>query len=148
MRVGVPVTVVAALIAGAACALPTANISIDTPKGPSKFRVEVAGDRASQEKGLMFRKSLAPDAGMLFDFHQPVMTSFWMKNTPLALDIIFIRPDGTISSIAANAVPYSDASIPSSEPIRAVLEIRGGRAAALGISPGDVIHARIFDNGR
>jgi uncharacterized membrane protein (UPF0127 family) len=148
MRIDATLTVVTTLIASAANALPTATISVDTPKGPAKFRVEIAADSASQERGLMFRKSLAPDAGMLFDFRQPVMTSFWMKNTPLSLDIIFIRPDGTISSVAANAVPYSEASIPSSEPIRAVLEIGGGRAATLGISPGEVVHARIFDNAR
>ena len=96
----------------------------------------------------MFRRKLAPDAGMLFDFHTDVMTSFWMKNTILPLDIIFVRADGTISSIAANAVPYSEASIPSTEPVRAVLEINAGRARALGIEPGDRVHAQIFRNAR
>jgi len=96
----------------------------------------------------MFRKTLAPDAGMLFDFHNDVMTAFWMKNTILPLDIIFVRADGTISSIAANAVPFSEASIPSSEPIRAVLEINAGRAKALGIEPGDKVHSEIFHNAR
>ncbi len=129
-------------------ALPTAVLSIDTPKGHADFKVEIAGDQASQEKGLMFRKKMAADAGMLFDFHQTVMTSFWMKNTILPLDIIFIRSDGTISSIAANAVPFSEASIPSSEPIRAVLEINAGRAKALGFEPGDQVHAAIFHNAR
>jgi uncharacterized membrane protein (UPF0127 family) len=134
--------------ASTASTLPVTTISIDGAKGPNRFRVEIAGDQASQEKGLMFRKSLAPDAGMLFDFHTDVMTSFWMKNTILPLDIIFVRSDGTISSIAANAVPFSEASIPSSEPIRAVLEINAGRAKALGIEPGDRIHAQIFHNAR
>ncbi len=72
----------------------------------------------------MFRKTMAANAGMLFDFHTTVMTTFWMKNTILPLDIIFVRSDGTISSIAGNAVPFSEAPIPSSEPIRAVLEIK------------------------
>ena len=108
----------------------------------------MASDDASQEKGLMYRKSLAADAGMLFDFHQEVMTTFWMKNTVLPLDIIFIRTDGTISSVAANAVPYSLAPIPSSEPIRAVLEINAGRARALGIGPGNTVHSAVFHNAR
>ena len=134
--------------AAAASALPTTTISVETPKGPTTFKVEVANDHASQEKGLMFRKTMAGNAGMLFDFHTTVMTTFWMKNTILPLDIIFIRADGTISSIAGNAVPYSEAPIPSSEPIRAVLEINGGRAKALGIEPGDKVHAAIFGNAR
>ena len=132
----------------AATALPVATITIDTPKGPHAFKVEVAGDHASQEKGLMFRKSMAADAGMLFDFHTTVMTSFWMKNTILPLDIIFIRTDGAISSVAANAVPFSEAPIPSSEPIQAVLELNAGRAKSLGIGPGTVVHAAIFHNAR
>lgn len=134
--------------AAGAAPLPLTTVSVDTAKGKATFKVEVAGDNASQEKGLMFRKKLAPDAGMLFDFHTNVMTSFWMKNTLLPLDIIFIRADGTISSIAGNAVPMSEAPIPSSEPIRAVLEINGGKARALGIMPGDKVHAAIFPGGR
>ena len=96
----------------------------------------------------MFRRSMAPDAGMLFDFHRPQMANFWMKNTILPLDLIFIRADGTISSVAADAVPFSEALIPSAEPVRAVLEINGGRAAALGIAPGERVHHRIFGDGR
>jgi uncharacterized membrane protein (UPF0127 family) len=134
--------------AAADAALPVATISVDTRGVQHKFKVEIAGDKASQEKGLMFRKKLAADAGMLFDFHQTVLTTFWMKNTILPLDIIFIRSDGTISSIAENAVPYSLAPIPSSEPVQAVLEINAGRAQALGIGPGDAVHSAIFHNGR
>jgi uncharacterized membrane protein (UPF0127 family) len=139
------------LIASEACAaaaLPVTTITVDGAKGSNPFKVEIAGDSASQEKGLMYRKTLAPNAGMLFDFHTTVMTSFWMKNTVLPLDIIFVRSDGTISSIAANAVPFSEAAIPSTEPIRAVLEINAGRARQLGIEPGDKVHAAIFHNGR
>ncbi len=96
----------------------------------------------------MFRKTMAADAGMLFDFHQDAMLTFWMKDTVLPLDIIFIRRDGTISSIAGNAVPFSESPIPSSEPVRAVLELNAGRAKALGIEPGDKVHGAIFDKGR
>ena len=138
----------AAGLAAAAQALPTTTLSIDTASGHPNFKVEVANDHASQEKGLMYRKTMAADAGMLFDFHKDQMVTFWMKNTVLPLDILFIRADGTISSIAGNAVPYSEAPIPSSEPIRAVLEINAGRARALGIEPGDKVKASIFAPGR
>lgn len=127
--------------------LPLARVVIDTQKGPVAFNVEVASDSASQEKGLMYRTQLSSDAGMLFDFRQPGEQVFWMKNTPLSLDLIFIRADGTVSTIAANAIPYSEDRIPSSEPVRAVLEINGGRAYDLGIQAGDRVHAAIFGNG-
>lgn len=139
------VAVTLAALLGANAALPVTNLSIDTAKGHPAFKVEVAGDHASQEQGLMFRKTMPANVGMLFDFHEPVLTSFWMKNTILPLDIIFIRPDGTVSSVAADAVPYSEASIPASEPVRAVLELNAGRAKALGIEPGDRVHTAIFD---
>ena len=127
--------------------LPTAKIAVETRRGPVTFSVEIAADDASREKGLMFRTVLAPNAGMLFDFQTPRFVNFWMKNTPLSLDILFIRSDGTVSTIADNTVPYSTDSIPSSEPVRAVLEINGGRSAALGIQPGAKVHAAIFGNG-
>jgi uncharacterized protein len=126
--------------------LPVTTIVIDTDHGPHSFRVEIAADPASQEKGLMYRKAMAPDAGMLFEFPRPAMEYFWMKNTILPLDIIFIRANGTISSIAPNAVPYSTTTIPSMEPVRAVLELNGGRAAQLGIEPDDVVHHAYFGN--
>jgi len=127
--------------------LPTARIVVDTVKGPAAFTVEMATDDAEREKGLMYRTELKPDAGMLFDFRRDGFRNFWMENTPLSLDIIFIRSDGIISTIASNTVPYSEDRIPSSEPVRAVLEINGGRAAALGIQPGGKVHAAIFGNG-
>jgi len=126
--------------------LPVTTIVIDTEHGPHTFHVEIAADPASQEKGLMFRKQMAPDDGMLFEFPRPAMEYFWMKNTILPLDIIFIRANGTISSIAPNAVPYSTTTIPSIEPVRAVLELNGGRAAQLGIEPDDVVHHAFFGN--
>ncbi len=134
--------------AGSAQSLPAQMITIDSDRGPVHFRVEIAGDHDSQERGLMYRKSMPPDAGMLFDFHGLVETSFWMKNTYIPLDIVFIRADGTISSIAPMATPLSETPIPSGEPVRAVLEINGGRAAQLGIEPGAKVHAAIFGNGR
>ena len=131
---------------GADAKLPATTVLIDSPHGPVRFVAELAADPASQEKGLMFRTKLAPDAGMLFDFHTPDFQAFWMKNTVIPLDMIFIRADGTISSIAANATPYSETPIPSHEPVRAVLEINGGRATELGIEPGERVHNAIFGN--
>jgi uncharacterized protein len=127
-----------------AATLPVETIRIETANGQKSFQVEVAADVASQQRGLMFRRELAPDAGMLFDFHQEARVTFWMKNTPLPLDMVFIRKDGTVASIEPNAVPFSTDSIPSPEPVRAVLEIRGGRAHDLGIEPGDKVRADIF----
>lgn len=116
--------------------LPVTEISIVTPTGPHRFRVEIAADDASRAHGLMFRKSLDPDAGMLFDYHHPQLVAFWMKNTPLPLDMLFIRADGTVSTIVSYTTPYSETPIPSMEPVRAVLELNGGRAGQLGIVPG------------
>ena len=126
--------------------LPVETIRIDTASGSKAFTVEVAADAASQQRGLMYRRDLPPDAGMLFDFHQNVLATFWMKDTPLPLDMVFIKSDGTVASIAQNAVPYSTHTIPSPEPVRAVLEINGGRAHDLGIRPGDKVRAPIFDD--
>ena len=140
-----------ALVLGPATAqpdkpLPVTTVVINTDHGPHVFRVELAADGASQERGLMYRKEMAPDAGMLFDFHKPQPVTFWMKNTILPLDMIFIRANGTISSIAPKAVPYSTTPISSIEPVRAVLELNGGRAAELGIEPDQVVHNVIFGN--
>jgi uncharacterized protein len=101
------------------------------------FTVEVAGGLISQAKGLMFRTELADTAGMIFPFGQPKRASFWMKNTVIPLDIIFVRPNGTIESIAENTVPYSTDPVESGEPVGAVLELRGGLTAELGIAAGD-----------
>ncbi len=117
-------------------------LTIRTAHGTRAFRVEVARSEAEQARGLMFRETLAPDAGMIFPFAPPRPASFWMKNTIIPLDMIFIRADGTIARVAANAVPYSLAPVDSGEPVAAVLEIAGGRAAALGIAAGDRVKWR------
>ena len=103
------------------------------------FTVEVARTPAQQERGLMYRRALGPDEGMLFPFDPPRPASFWMRNTLIPLDMIFIRPDGTIARIAANTVPMSEEQVGVNDPVTAVLEIRGGRAAELGITTADRI---------
>ena len=105
-----------------------------------KFTTEIARSSMEQAKGMMFRTEMADNTAMLFPFPEPKMASFWMKNTVIPLDIIFIRSDGSIESIAENAVPYSTTPVESGEPVTAVLELRGGLAAELGIGPGDKVH--------
>lgn len=102
------------------------------------FTVEMARTAAQQERGLMFRRALGASEGMLFPFDPPRPASFWMRNTLIPLDLIFIRPDGTIARIATG-IPRSEAQIAVDEPMTAVLEIPGGRAAELGIAAGDRI---------
>lgn len=114
-------------------------LSIRTSDTAHDFIVEVAESNAQQAQGLMFRTRLAPDKGMIFPFSQDRVAGFWMKNTVLSLDIIFVRRDGTIESIAANTTPYSLESVRSNEPVGAVLEIAAGRAAELGIQPGNTV---------
>ncbi|MGN6375139.1 MAG: DUF192 domain-containing protein [Sphingomonas sp.] len=120
----------------------TASVTIHTAAGVHSLTVDVARTAAQQERGLMYRTGLADDDGMLFVPYPPgggppQVASFWMKNTPSALDIIFIRPDHSIARIADNAIPYDETPISSGEPVSAVLELKGGRAATLGIAEGD-----------
>ncbi|UYN97658.1 MAG: DUF192 domain-containing protein [Enhydrobacter sp.] len=111
-----------------------------------KFDVELALTEAERQRGLMFRKRLGPYEGMLFDFHREAPVSFWMKNTLIPLDMIFIAADGTVRHVHANATPLSTDSIPSLFPVRGVLEINGGSAKLLGIKPGDKVRHEIFGN--
>ena len=104
-----------------------------------RFTVEVARTPEEQAMGLMYRNLLAPDRGMIFPFDSPRPASFWMRNTLIPLDMIFVRQDGSIANIAANTVPYSEEPVTSDGPVAAVLEIPGGRAAELGIKPGDTV---------
>jgi uncharacterized membrane protein (UPF0127 family) len=112
---------------------------IHSTTGDHRFTVEVAGSPEQQERGLMFRTSLAGDRGMIFPYDPPRDASFWMKNTLIPLDLVFIDANGRIARIAANAAPMSLDPIPSGVPVSGVLEIRGGRAAELGIKEGDSV---------
>ena len=127
---------------------PLQPLEIATSKGPAKFMVEFADTEKTREYGLMCRKVVAPDRGMLFDFKGPVdNVAFWMRNTLIPLDIVYIRPDGTVLSIARNVPPLNENPVPAGGRIRAVLELASGRAAQLGILPGDRIVHRIFPRG-
>ncbi|HWT51551.1 MAG TPA: DUF192 domain-containing protein [Caulobacter sp.] len=123
------------------------TVEIVSGRGRVRFQVEIAATRAEQAKGLMFRKSLAPDHGMLFVYKRPQPAAYWMKNTLIPLDIIFIQPDGKILSIARNARPHDETPLSSGGLVLGVLEIAGGRAAQLGVLPGDRVLHRIFPKG-
>lgn len=137
-----PATIVASTAAAAQrhpeSGLTVIPLSVVTDRGTQRFRAEVAATAAQQQKGLMFRTALGPDEAMIFPNDVPQVRSFWMKNTVIPLDIIFIGPDRRILNIVAGE-PYSLDSLPSAGPVINVLEIAGGRAAELGIKPGDVV---------
>jgi len=114
-------------------------LTIQTSTGKHQFTVEVARTAEQQAQGLMFRQSLAPDRGMIFPYDPPTDASFWMKNTLIPLDMVFVRPNGTVGRVAENTVPMSLDPVPSLEPVSAVLEIAGGRAAELRIKQGDKV---------
>lgn len=126
-------------------ALEKSSLTIETAAGAKlRFQVELARTPEEQARGLMFRKTLAADAGMLFIYATPQPAGFWMKNTYIPLDMLFIEPDGRIERVHANAEPLSTAPIEGPVKTKAVLEINGGTAARLGIRPGDhVIHPTI-----
>jgi uncharacterized membrane protein (UPF0127 family) len=115
------------------------TLVVDSGSTRHQFTVEVARTAEEQATGLMNRQALAPDRGMIFPFADPRVASFWMKNTLIPLDMIFVRADGSIANIEANTVPLSLQPVYSVEPVIAVLEIAGGRAAELGIRPGDKV---------
>ena len=116
--------------------LELAGLEVESSGRIHRFVVEVARTSDEQAQGLMFRRSLGPDEGMIFPFPSPRPASFWMRNTLIPLDMIFVREDGTIARVAADTVPLSEETVESGEPVAAVLELRGGRAAALGIRGG------------
>ena len=120
------------------------TLEIASKNGVHAFSVEMAVTEAEREKGLMFRKELPEGNGMLFDFHREQEVGFWMQNTYIPLDIIFIRGDGRILRIAENTEPLSTRIIPSNGPVRAVLEVIGGTSRKFGIEPGDRVASPIF----
>ena len=111
-----------------------------------KFDVELATNDAERQRGLMYRKELGPYQGMLFDFYREEPVSFWMKNTLIPLDMLFVNAQGRIVNIHQRAVPESLDVIAATAPVRAVIELNGGTAARLGIAPGDQVQHPIFGN--
>lgn len=118
-------------------ALPRTELLVETASSQFRFDVEVADDPSERAQGLMFRETLADNAGMLFLYPAPQPVEFWMKNTPLSLDIVFVRQDGSIARIAERTTPFSEDMIPSGAEVTAVLEVKGGLMRQLGITVGD-----------
>jgi len=135
-------------VAFAAKAPETQTLSIDAGKGTKTFQVEVVREEKDRNRGLMYRRHMAADHGMLFDYDPPVDIAFWMKNTYIPLDIIFVGADARIIRIEENATPLSLAHIPSGGPARGVLEINGGLSAKLGIGPGNLVHHALFQGSK
>jgi uncharacterized protein len=125
-----------------------ATIEIISKTGVHAFTVELATNDSERSRGLMFRKKLPDGHGMLFDFEQDRPVAFWMHNTYVSLDMIFITGDGRILRIAENTKPLSDRLIPSGGPVRAVLEVVAGTARKDGIAPGDRVTGSIFPSDR
>jgi uncharacterized membrane protein (UPF0127 family) len=121
------------------------RVVIDSAKGERVFMVEVVREEKERNRGLMFRHSLPDNGGMLFDYDPPQTVDFWMKNTYIPLDIMFIDATGHIITIAQNTTPLSLDHIPSGGPARGVLEINGGLSAKLGIKTGDTVHHALFE---
>ena len=143
----------ALVVAASACVvmlLPAARgaeqqtLEIASKTGVHVFSVELAVTDDERARGLMYRRSVPDSYGMLFDFKRDQPVSFWMHNTYIPLDMLFIAGDGRIMHIAENAKPLSDALIPSQYPVRAVLEVIGGTAEKLGIKTGDHVSGSIF----
>lgn len=126
-------------IARAPSGLDLVPLTIKSGDKTHNFIVEIARSEEEQARGLMFRTELAPNKGMIFPFKAPRPANFWMKNTQISLDIIFVRSDGSIETIAAETTPYSLDGVPSNGPVWMVLELVGGRAAQLGLKPGDSV---------
>jgi uncharacterized membrane protein (UPF0127 family) len=113
------------------------DLTLHTSEGEFRFNVEVVDTAETRAQGLMFRTELAEDAGMLFDFKEEREVSFWMQNTLIPLDMIFVGSDGIVDTIHVNARPQDPTSIPSEVPVQFVLEIPGGRSVEIGLKPGD-----------
>jgi hypothetical protein len=128
----------------AAHALSVEQLEIVTKDGVRVFEVEMAVTEEEQEQGLMYRRELADGKGMLFDMGEERPAVFWMKNTYMSLDMIFIRADGSIASIAESTTPLSEARVYSGAPVRGVLEVVAGTAKRYGIVPGDKVGHRLF----
>jgi len=137
---------VAVLICAGAChgeaaekgapALPQGAVRFETARGPWVVRVEIAADDASRTRGLMFRRSLEPDRGMIFVFPESEEHSFWMHNTYLALDLIFLDETRQVVGVVANAKPQTDTPRTVGKPSRYVVEVAAGEAAAHAVGPG------------
>ncbi len=136
--------VVIVAFAGAARSDGLEALQIVTATGTHDFQVEIARDEASRARGLMDRRFMPADHGMLFEFEREAPEAFWMKDTYIPLDMIFISRAGVVTNIVANAEPLSERASPSGPPCMAVLELNGGAAARIGLKVGDRVRHPFF----
>ena len=142
-RAGVALAIAAVALPLAACS-DEGELVLHSSTGDYSFNVEVVDTDATRAQGLMYRTELADDVGMLFDFKAEREVSFWMRNTFIPLDMIFVGADGVVKNIHVNAVPHDVTGIPSEGPVQFVLEIPGGRSVEIGLKPGDTMdHPRV-----
>lgn len=130
--------------AGARAEAPLQRLEFVTASGSHEFRVELADTPGERARGLMHRKHMPADQGMLFDFHEDTQVMMWMKNTYIPLDMVFVSRQGVVTHVAANAVPFSEEIISSGGPAYAVIELNGGVAARIGLKPGDEVRHPAF----
>lgn len=140
------VLVSAGAYAGEPQSLPASPLVIETASGSHALEVEVALSPEEKRTGLMFRKSMPEDHGMLFFYQRPQLIGMWMKNTYIPLDMVFIYSDGRVASVFTGAVPMTLDGIESSDYVSAVLELNAGTVARLGIEEGDLVRHAIFGN--
>jgi len=124
--------------------LPVEEIVLVSSVGEFRFTAEIADTSKKRQVGLMFREEMLPTHGMLFDFEANEVVAMWMKNTPLSLDMVFIKPDGTVARIARKTKPFSTDIVASGEPVSHVLELNAGITLQIGLKPGDRIKHRFF----
>lgn len=139
-----------ALVAGLTAAhaeAPLESLSINTASGPHRFKVEVMRTEPERERGLMYRKTMAADHGMLFEYQSEQPVTFWMHNTYLPLDLVFIDKGGRVLNVARDAKPMDESLIPSAGPALGVLELDAGTAKTIDLKAGDVVHHTMFGDG-
>lgn len=148
MRIGAflfsALLVLSCAIPASAAEGPLSPLTIQTKKGPVHFEVEVAKTAEERQVGLMYRRTMAEDHGMLFDFGGDTDVSMWMKNTYIPLDMVFVRSDGTVHRVEHDTTPFSEAIIQAGAPVRYVIELGAGVAAKRGIERGDKVEHAIL----
>lgn len=127
-------------------AFPVEFLEIKTGNGTFKFSAEIADDSDERSRGLMFRETMLPTHGMLFDFGETTPIMMWMKNTPMSLDMVFIRENGTVARVASDTVPFSQTIVSSGEPVSHVLELKAGMAKQIGLKAEDKVIHRFFEH--
>ena len=138
------ILLVACLGSGHASAQNLEKLTLVTASGRHDFQVEVMRTPDERARGLMFRRFMPADRGMLFDFQRVEPVAMWMQNTYISLDMIFIRTDGSVARIAERTEPLSTRTVPSGEPVLSVLELNGGIAEKIGLKPGDKVEHGLF----